>query len=135
MGRRCGFIALQTAVAGGAEFAVLPEIPFDIGALCKKLKASRLSGKNYSLIILAEGVMSGYELQEKLAEQAPGYKATVTVLGHIQRGGAPSSYDAPAWAPTRSPACWKGDTASWPDWSMGAWCRYLCRTRGKQESG
>ena len=94
MGRRCGFIALQTAVAGGAEFAVLPEIPFDIGALCKKLKASRASGKNYSLIILAEGVMSGYELQKKLAEQEPAYKATVTVLGHIQRGGAPSSYDA-----------------------------------------
>lgn len=94
MGRRCGFIALQTAVAGGAEFVVLPEIPFSVEALCKKIAASRASGKNYSLVVLAEGVMSGYELQKKLAGQNPCYKATVTVLGHIQRGGAPSSYDA-----------------------------------------
>jgi 6-phosphofructokinase 1 len=94
MGRNCGFIALQTAVAGGAEYAVLPEYGLDLNRLCSKLDASRASGKNYSLIILAEGVMSGYELQKKLLEKGPQYKATVTVLGHIQRGGSPSSYDA-----------------------------------------
>lgn len=94
MGRSCGFIALQTAVAGGAEYAVLPEYGLDLDRLCKKLDSSKASGKNYSLIILAEGVMSGYELQKKLLEKGPQYKATVTVLGHIQRGGSPSSYDA-----------------------------------------
>ena len=94
MGRRCGSIALQTAVAGGADFVVLPERPFNLDELTAKLNLSRSRGKNYSLIILAEGVMSGHELQQKLKELGPAYKATVTVLGHIQRGGSPSSYDA-----------------------------------------
>lgn len=94
MGRSCGFIALQTAVAGGAEYAVLPEFGFDMDRLCHKLEASKASGKNFSLIILAEGVMSGIELKQKLHERDSSYNATVTVLGHIQRGGAPSSYDA-----------------------------------------
>ncbi len=94
MGRSCGFIALQTAVAGGAEYAVLPEFDFDMNRLCQKLEASRASGKNFSIIILAEGVMSGMELKERLHERDASYNATVTVLGHIQRGGAPSSYDA-----------------------------------------
>lgn len=94
MGRDCGFIALQTAVAGGAEFAVLPEIPFDITKLLEKLQASRENGKNYSLVILAEGVMSGYKLKEELLKRNKKLNATVSILGHIQRGGAPSSYDA-----------------------------------------
>ena len=94
MGRHCGSIALQTGVAGGADFVVLREIPFDLNVLCEKLEASRRNGKFYSVIVLAEGVMSGYELQKILKDHNPAYKATVTVLGHIQRGGAPSSYDA-----------------------------------------
>lgn len=94
MGRHCGAIALQTAVAGGADYVLLPEYSFDIKRLCKKLRAARASGKNYSLIILAEGVMSGYELQHKLLEVGEEFRATVTVLGHIQRGGSPTSYDA-----------------------------------------
>ncbi len=94
MGRSCGSIALQTGVAGGADFVVVPEIPFDMDVLCEKLELSRKNGKHYSVVVLAEGVMSGYDLQKKLAEHVPPYKATVTVLGHIQRGGSPSSYDA-----------------------------------------
>ena len=92
MGRHSGYIALRTAVAGGAELVVIPELPFELDSLCQKLRVSRLSGKKFSLIIVAEGVMSGYDLKEKLKNK--GYAATVTVLGHIQRGGAPSSYDA-----------------------------------------
>ncbi|MBR0108009.1 MAG: 6-phosphofructokinase [Pyramidobacter sp.] len=94
MGRHSGSIALQTGVAGGADFVVVPEIPFDLNVLCEKIELSRRNGKFYSVIVLAEGVMSGYDLQKLLAEHSPAYKATVTVLGHIQRGGAPSSYDA-----------------------------------------
>ncbi len=94
MGRHCGSIALQTGVAGGADYVVVPEIPFDLEVLCEKLLASRKNGKFYSVVVLAEGVMSGYDLQKRLAEHNPPYKATVSVLGHIQRGGAPSSYDA-----------------------------------------
>ncbi len=94
MGRHCGFIALQTAVAGGAEYVVLPEFKFDMDHLCEKLEASKASGKNFSIIVLAEGVMTGYELKDLLKKRDEAYEATVTVLGHIQRGGAPSSYDA-----------------------------------------
>ena len=94
MGRNCGAITLQTAVAGGAEYAILPEQKFDLDKLCSKIDASRASGKHYSLIILSEGVMSGFELQKILMDRSPKYKATVTVLGHIQRGGSPTSADA-----------------------------------------
>lgn len=94
MGRHSGSIALQTGVAGGADYVVLPEIPFNMDMLCEKIELSRRNGKFYSVIVLAEGVMSGYDLQKMLKEHTPSYSATVTVLGHIQRGGAPSSYDA-----------------------------------------
>ncbi|MDY3868649.1 MAG: 6-phosphofructokinase [Pyramidobacter sp.] len=92
MGRHSGYIALRTAVAGGAEQVVIPELPFNLDTLCRKLQLSCLSGKRFSVIIVAEGAISGYELKEQL--KARGYDSTVTVLGHIQRGGAPTSYDA-----------------------------------------
>lgn len=92
MGRHSGSIALSTAVGGGAEYVLIPEMAFDIKDLCRKLRSARANGKSYSLIIVAEGVMSGEELKKQLADQ--GYEAKVTVLGYIQRGGSPSSYDA-----------------------------------------
>ncbi len=92
MGRHSGFIALNTAVAGGAEAVLVPERPFQLEELCRRLRASRLSGKSYSLVIVAEGVMSGQALRDQLATQ--GLEGKVTVLGYIQRGGSPSSYDA-----------------------------------------
>ncbi len=92
MGRHSGFIALNTAVAGGAEAVLVPERPFQPEELCERLRYSRLSGKSYSLVIVAEGVMSGEALRDQLA--SCGFDGKVTVLGYIQRGGAPSSYDA-----------------------------------------
>ncbi|MDR1019906.1 MAG: 6-phosphofructokinase [Synergistaceae bacterium] len=93
MGRNAGFLALEAAVAAGAEFALVPEVPFDMDNLCKKLHYARERGKSHSLIIIAEGVMPASELQSLLKDTG-GYDARITVLGHIQRGGSPSSFDA-----------------------------------------
>ena len=93
MGREAGFIALEVAVASGAEYLVVPELPFSLGRLCDKLHDTRARGKTHSLIIVAEGAMSAATLRSELKDTA-GYDARVTVLGYIQRGGSPTSFDA-----------------------------------------
>ncbi len=92
MGRNAGFLALEVAVASGAEYAVVPELPLSIGNLCKLLRNSHDEHRSHTLIILAEGVMTAAEMREKLQDTG-GYDARVTVLGYIQRGGAPTSFD------------------------------------------
>ncbi|MDD4160169.1 MAG: 6-phosphofructokinase [Synergistaceae bacterium] len=92
MGRNAGFLALETGVACGAEFVLLPEIAPDIKALCSKLSYAKERGKTHSLIVLAEGVMSASELAEKLKGEGS-YDPRIVVLGHLQRGGAPSCFD------------------------------------------
>jgi 6-phosphofructokinase 1 len=93
MGRGAGFLALEAAVAAGAEYVLLPEVPFELETLCKKLRYAHDRGKTHSLIIVAEGVMPASELAVQLKDTG-GYDARITVLGHIQRGGSPSSFDA-----------------------------------------
>lgn len=93
MGRSAGFIALDAAVAAGAEFVLLPEYPFDLEHLVDRLRYAKERGKSHSLIIVAEGVMPAASLAEKLKDKAS-YDARIVVLGHIQRGGSPSSFDA-----------------------------------------
>ena len=93
MGRSSGFIALESAVAAGAEYVLVPEQPFELDKLCAKLQYSRARGKSHSLVVVAEGVMSAAELAAQL-QNASDYSARIVVLGHIQRGGSPSSFDA-----------------------------------------
>jgi 6-phosphofructokinase 1 len=93
MGRNAGFLALEVAVATGAEYVVVPELPLSIGNLCQKLRTSHANKKSHTLIILAEGVMTANEMKDKLQDTG-GYDARVTVLGYIQRGGSPTSFDA-----------------------------------------
>jgi 6-phosphofructokinase 1 len=93
MGRNAGFLALEAAVAAGAEYVLLPERPFDIEDLCKKLRYAHERGKTHTLIIVAEGVMTASELSSQLKDTG-GYSARIVVLGHLQRGGSPSSFDA-----------------------------------------
>jgi len=93
MGRHAGYIALEAAVAAGAEYVIVPERHFDIEQLCEKLHYARERGKSHSLIVVAEGVMSASELASQLRDTS-GYDARIVVLGHIQRGGSPSSFDA-----------------------------------------
>ncbi|MDR0654064.1 MAG: 6-phosphofructokinase [Synergistaceae bacterium] len=93
MGRNAGFLALEAAVAAGAEYVLLPERPFNIEDLCKKLHYAHERGKTHTLIIVAEGVMTASELSSQLKDTG-GYSARIVVLGHLQRGGSPSSFDA-----------------------------------------
>ena len=65
MGRHAGFLALETAVACGAEFVLVPEIPADIEAIIKKIHYAKEHGKTHSIIVLAEGVMPAHELADR----------------------------------------------------------------------
>ncbi len=92
MGRRTGYLALEVGVASGAEAAIVPEVPFSLEKIVEKLHYSRKRGKTHSMIILAEGVMPAERLKSALMDTA-GYEARVTVLGHVLRGGSPTSFD------------------------------------------
>lgn len=92
MGRHAGFLALETGVACGAEYVLVPEIPVDIDALCSKIHYAKERGKTHSIVVLAEGVMPAHELAERLKGRCD-YDPRIVVLGHLQRGGAPSCFD------------------------------------------
>lgn len=94
MGRNAGFLALETGVACGAEFVLVPEIPVDLGAICKKIHYAKERGKTHSIIVLAEGVMTASQLAEKLSKLSCEYDPRIVVLGHLQRGGSPTCFDA-----------------------------------------
>ena len=93
MGRHAGDIALWTGVASGAEQILIPEQDFDLAEVAKEIKQGRLNGKKHTLIVLAEGVMTGDELAKKLLEFDSDFHTRVTVLGHVQRGGSPTARD------------------------------------------
>ena len=93
MGRDCGDIALQAGLAGGAEFAVVPEKPFDINAIAVKILEGVNKGKLHSIIIKAEGSpMSAEEMAKYLGEHT-GKDTRVVVLSYLQRGGSPTLMD------------------------------------------
>jgi 6-phosphofructokinase 1 len=94
MGRTRGFIALAAGVAGGAEDVLVPEIPTNLDELTANISARFASGKRASIVVVAEGDDAGhaFEVAEKLGHRlVMDYR--VCVLGHIQRGGAPSAHD------------------------------------------
>ena len=92
MGRDAGDIALWAGLAAGAESVLIPEEDWSIDDIVERLERGAARGKRYSIIMLAEGVMPGEELA-KLLEERTGIKIRASVLGHIQRGGAPSARD------------------------------------------
>ena len=92
MGRTAGHIALMSGLACGAEAVMLPEQPLDIDALCQQLNESHARGKQYSIVMVAEGAAKGFELAAQISKRTS-YNPHVTVLGYIQRGGAPSAMD------------------------------------------
>lgn len=92
MGRDAGDLALFAGLAGGSESILIPEKKEDLEEVVKRIKAGEERGKTHSIIMLAEGVMSAEELSEKL-EELTGEKIRYTILGHIQRGGAPTAMD------------------------------------------
>ncbi|MBQ2678066.1 MAG: 6-phosphofructokinase [Firmicutes bacterium] len=93
MGRECGDIALYSALSGGAESVLVPEIPVDINEICRKLLAGRNRGKLHSIIIKAEGVeIPSTELVKQIAEKT-GQDVKLVILAYLQRGGSPTAQD------------------------------------------
>jgi 6-phosphofructokinase 1 len=93
MGRNCGDIALRAGLAIGAESLLIPEVPYDLDDVAEKIIRGINRGKNHSIIIVSEGAGDIWQIADKL-RSATGFESRVTVLGHVQRGGAPTAEDA-----------------------------------------
>ncbi|HEX9349198.1 MAG TPA: ATP-dependent 6-phosphofructokinase [Gemmatimonadales bacterium] len=110
MGRCAGFIALNSGIAGSADVILIPEIPFDIDKVCDKIRRREAEGRHFSMVVVAEGAVPkggtvslidpAHErlggVAEKVAhsiEQMTGKETRSLVLGHLQRGGGPTTFD------------------------------------------
>jgi len=115
MGRDAGWIALESGIAGSADAILIPEIPYSIDRVCAMIEHRRKTGRKYSIIVVAEGSLSkdgkktvqqtatenlgverlggvGYSVARQL-EDCMGLETRVVILGHLQRGGSPTSFD------------------------------------------
>lgn len=115
MGRHAGWIALEAGIAGGADIILIPELLIDIEEVCRIIQRRHQRGKNFSIVVVAEGAQfkdkSLVTKEEKLdafghvrlggigeilsgeIEKRTGYETRVSVLGHVQRGGTPTAFD------------------------------------------
>ena len=114
MGRHAGFIALHAGLAGTADVILIPEIPYDIEKVCEKIMARGRSGRHFSIVVIAEGAFPRGEGHAVRGKSMPGQAVRVggvaerlaseiedltkketrsLILGHLQRGGQPTSYD------------------------------------------
>ena len=117
MGRYAGWIALESAIAGGADIALIPEIPYDINSAVRKIQERSNKGKHFSIVVVAEGATpkggtltvenvrnngkgvdnnklggAGQKVAKQL-EEITGFESRCTVLGYMQRGGTPTAFD------------------------------------------
>lgn len=92
MGRSNGFIALEVGLAGGAEAVIIPEVPYSLVDIADSLKDMYARGKKSSIIIVAEGAARASDVRDFL-EKRTGFELRYLVLGHMQRGGTPTSFD------------------------------------------
>lgn len=103
MGRNCGYLALMSAMASGADWVLIPESPPDVNdwetKMCEALRKGRQMGRRDSMVIVAEGArdrdgkaITSEHVKQALEERL-GEDTRITVLGHVQRGGSPSAYD------------------------------------------
>ena len=92
MGRKCGLLAMETGLCCGAEEVIVPEIPFDLDEICRRIEEGYGRGKQHAVILVAEGAAKApyieYELKNRLKRSI-----RMVVLGHVVRGGSPSAYD------------------------------------------
>ena len=117
MGRYAGWIALESAIAGGADIALIPEIPYDINKAAEKIEARKQEGKSFSIVVVAEGAApkggtisvkdvrdngegvdntklgGAGEIVARQLEELTGLESRNTTLGYTQRGGIPTAYD------------------------------------------
>ncbi len=95
MGRDCGNLALHAGIASGACYAIIPEKPFEVVDLIKRLEEGKKLRKTSSIVVVSEGNTYGpaYKIAEDLTSVYDDYETKVTILGHIQRGGSPTAFD------------------------------------------
>ena len=95
MGRNCGYLALNSAIASGAEAAIIPEISIEKDQLAELIDQGFRKSKNSSMVLVAESEVTGgaMKLAERVKKQYPSYDVRVTILGHLQRGGSPTAED------------------------------------------
>ncbi len=95
MGRNSGFIAANTGLASGAIDILIPEREGSIEAICEKLEKGRQRKKTSSIVIVAEGCKLGHaqHIADQVSARLKDYDTKVSILGHIQRGGDPTSFD------------------------------------------
>ncbi len=103
MGRNCGYLALMGAVSGGADWVIIPECPPDSDEweqrMCDSIQAGRTAGRRESIVVVAEGAQDQHHKPitsnyiRSVLEERLGVDTRVTILGHVQRGGAPSAFD------------------------------------------
>ncbi len=115
MGRYAGFIGIASAIAGGCDACLIPEVPYDINKVAEAIKANRARGKNFGLVVVAEGAkpLDGEVVVSKVVEDSPdpirlggigsvvadqleklvGLECRATILGHVQRGGTTTAND------------------------------------------
>ena len=92
MGRNAGYIAVNTGIACGATYIIVPEIPWSIDEVCDKIKRTRETGKHHFIIVVSEGVGNSGEIAKHI-EKTTGVESRATILGHVQRGGSPTIRD------------------------------------------
>ena len=110
MGRHAGFIALSAGLAGSADVILIPEIPYDIDRVCEKVRQREAAGRHFSMVVVAEGAVAkgGEEVYldaerrrlggvgdrvARAIEKKTGKETRTLVLGHLQRGGSPTTFD------------------------------------------
>ncbi len=95
MGRDSGYLAMMSGIAGGAEEILVPETPTDIEKLVRYLQEGKARGKTSSIVVVAEGDDAGkaIDVAQRVAERSQFEDSRVVVIGHLQRGGAPTAFD------------------------------------------
>ena len=95
MGRDAGFLALNGAIASGAEAAIIPEFSTEVDQLEEFIKNGFRKAKNSSIVLVAESELTGGAMHyaERVKNEYPQYDVRVTILGHLQRGGSPTAHD------------------------------------------
>jgi 6-phosphofructokinase len=95
MGRNCGYLALNSAIASGAEAAIIPEISIEKDQLGELIEQGFRKSKNSSMVLVTESEVTGgaIKLAERVKTEYPQYDVRVSILGHLQRGGSPTAQD------------------------------------------
>jgi 6-phosphofructokinase 1 len=96
MGRKCGYIALMSGIAGGAEYILIPEVESDPEEVAESLRLAYEHGKTHAIIVVAEGATYNADALTQYFEKHKerlGFKIRATILGHVQRGGNPGAFD------------------------------------------